>query len=94
MTPEQFKRYFYSDTHREYISKQPCAVCYARGFNDPHHIKTRRAGGTWRDLVPLCHTHHVEFHNMGVGSFERRYAVDLHAVARRLAAKAHDDPQF
>ena len=44
------------------------------------------AGGTRRDLVPLCAHHHREQHDTGVETFATRYQVDLAALAASVAA--------
>jgi len=51
------------------------------------HVRSRGAGGTRRDLVPLCQGHHREQHARGVVTFEKTYGVNLDAEARRIADK-------
>lgn len=51
------------------------------------HVTSRGAGGTWRDIVPLCVRCHGEQHVIGIESFERRHAIDLQAEARRINAE-------
>src|SRR5688572_21418953 len=55
---EQYEKAF--GDHAEYIRACRCIVpgCTWTGPCDPHHVKSRGAGGTWRDLVPLCRQHH------------------------------------
>jgi hypothetical protein len=53
-------------------------------ISEPHHIPSRRAGGLDKDCVPLCFSHHREFHNSGEQSFGERYNVDLRAIAARI----------
>jgi len=60
----------------DWIRSLPCLVCGARPC-DAAHVKSRGAGGTSADLVPLCHAHHMEQHAIGVCTFEARYDVDL-----------------
>jgi hypothetical protein len=71
----------------EEIRWMPCCVpsCIGPLPSDPHHAKSRGAGGTSRDLVPLCHPHHVEIHAIGRRTFESRHRVDLAAEAQRIA---------
>ncbi len=51
-----------------------CIVCRFEGV-DLHHVKTRKSGGSdeKENLMPLCHKHHVEIHNMGTTSFTIKY---------------------
>ncbi len=52
------------------------------------HVRSRGAGGTARDVVPLCAFHHREQHDKGVRDFERKYGLDLAAEAARTAEVA------
>lgn len=53
--------------------------------SDPHHVKTRGAGGIDADnLVPLCRYHHDEVGRIGSISFQVQYNIDLGAVAKRV----------
>jgi hypothetical protein len=38
--------------------------------------------------VSLCHAHHAESHSHGEATFQRKYAIDLIAVALEFAAKS------
>lgn len=73
--------------HAERVRALPCCACGARPPSQPHHVKSRGAGGTWRDLVPLCGYCHLIIHAIGAKSFGRAHNVDLAAVARELAMK-------
>ena len=52
---------------------------YGCGFSpcDPAHVKSRGAGGTYRDIIPLCHRHHQEQHTIGILTFARKYHTTL-----------------
>lgn len=39
----------------------------------------RKPGDCW--VVPLCHPHHLEQHQIGEASFERRYGVNMKGEA-------------
>lgn len=42
------------------------------------HLKSRGAGGVWREnTVGLCRHHHAQHHRLGVESFDRFYETDL-----------------
>lgn len=60
----------------DWIRDKPCLVCGTKP-SDPHHWPTRGAGGTSKDLIPLCRTHHVEFHTMGVDTWQDTYQRDI-----------------
>lgn len=66
------------------IDHATCAVCNVRPV-DPDHIKTRGASGNrYHEYVaPLCRKHHNERHAMGIATFQRRYAIDLHNVHKK-----------
>ena len=57
---------------------KPCLVC-GRGPSDPHHLKTRGAGGDDSDdnLIALCRVHHVEIHKIGRDTFIQKYNIKL-----------------
>ena len=64
-----------------------CAVC-REGPSENAHVRSRAAGGTWRDVVPLCWWHHREQHAIGWETFRRRYPDrDFDALAARLAVE-------
>ena len=67
---------------KDWIKALPCCVprCGNSG-SEPHHAKTRGAGGTSADLVPLCTIHHQLIHDVGVDTFKFRYDVDPREVA-------------
>lgn len=48
------------------------------------HTRSRAAGGTSADTVPLCTLHHAEQHQTGILTFQARYGIDLYALAERL----------
>lgn len=69
------------------VRAMPCLVGVAcRGAVQAAHARSRGAGGTRRDLVPLCARHHREQHDVGLATFMARHRVDLIAAAARIAA--------
>ena len=54
--------------------RERCCVCEKYGC-DPDHIKTVGAGGddVENNVWPLCRTHHVERHQLGVLTFIRKH---------------------
>jgi hypothetical protein len=96
---ERYKRHYAGPLegydHGNHIRTLPCAVpvCWA-GPVHAAHVKSRGAGGTWRDLVPLCMYHHREYDDR-LGSprrFMEKYDVDLVALAKNLADLVPDPP--
>lgn len=68
----------------EAIRLLPCSVCARAQPSDPHHWKSKGAGGgdELSNLVPLCHPHHVEFHASGRKTFWRKYGDKVKASRR------------
>jgi predicted restriction endonuclease len=54
---------------------KPCLICGAKA--DAHHIRSKKAGGhdLEHNLCPLCRTHHVEIHKLGIFTFANKYEV-------------------
>jgi len=71
--PESFQRWLHG---------LACVIpgCAARDVEAAHSV-SRGAGGTWKDIVPLCRDHHREQHTAGLVTFEQRYGIDLRAAA-------------
>lgn len=62
------KRYLNED-YLNYIREQKCLEC---GNNaEPHHWKTRGAGGSDLLAIPLCRRHHVEIGQIGSRFFDK-----------------------
>jgi len=78
-----------ADPHRvtdedylDFLRGQHCIVCMAPA-DDPHHLKSRGAGGSDYTAVPLCRGHHRELHAMPDADFEDEYHLDLWREAVR-----------
>jgi len=70
--------------HAEYIRTLPCAACHKPGPSDPHHVKSRGAGGNDEaNLIPLCRVHHTEIHQIGKKTFADKWHLDLEDKALR-----------
>ncbi len=67
-----------SDQNLELVKNQPCKVCGKRPV-DPHHIRSRGAGGgdELENLLPLCRQHHVEWHTIGGKSMTKKYDLPI-----------------
>ena len=77
---EKYEREF--GDYAEVIRQSECCACSKSPPSDPHHVRARGAGGTKKDLVPLCRDCHNTVHNIGIESFRTRYGIDLKTIAR------------
>lgn len=88
----------------EQVRRKPCVVC-KKVPSDPHHVTTRGAGGddVPDNLMPLCHRHHVEWHQIGPSKMVMQYAgvhywlvangrEDVLSRTRRARLGEPDDP--
>ena len=73
---KRFKRYYHSEAYVLAVKATPCSVCGIRPSH-AHHLRSKGAGGTFKDLVPLCEKHHYEFHSTGTRTFQSKYDIDL-----------------
>jgi hypothetical protein len=53
-------------------------------ISDPHHVRTRGAGGTAEFCVPLDRPRHIELGQVGQETFESFYKIDLWRIAALL----------
>ena len=53
-----------------------CCCCGTEGPTDPHHLKTRGAGGKDRDTIPLARACHRRLHATGPLRFWQEAAID------------------
>jgi hypothetical protein len=66
-----------------WIRTLACAACRAPGPSDPHHVRSRGAGGKAADLVPLCRSCHDLGHRGGWS----RFGLDLKALSEALESE-------
>lgn len=78
-------KYYHSEAYLFYIKRHACIVTGCRRQADAAHAVSKGAGGTWRDLFPCCHEHHMEQHNGGMQTFMDKYGVDPFALAHGLS---------
>ena len=84
---EKPKRYG-NKAYIEYIKQQPCCVTSMMIINqdtgnvesDPHHTKSKGAGGSDLSCVPLLHELHQECHAIGQETFQEKYNIDFKDV--------------
>lgn len=77
-----------SKKYLDWIKVLPCIICFKPNA-EPHHIpKDGNSGkGTKTDdirAIPLCHIHHVEYHNNGKQSFAQKYNLNYEYIIERL----------
>lgn len=87
--------------HRAFLRRHHCVVhgC-ERTPIEVSHIRTAANAGTAlkphdASAVPMCggigpDSHHAEYHRIGHQSFERKYALDLAALAAEFASRSTD----
>lgn len=72
--------------HLEKVRQLPCYLSGifegCLGIVHTHHVKTKGAGGSDRQVIPLCAIHHNETHRRGVKSFARKYGIDYEKAVR------------
>jgi hypothetical protein len=64
----------------------PCCICFGSP-SDPHHVRSRGAGGKDEDTVPLCRLHHTEVHQKGAVTFWRSYGMDPQRILEWVRAQ-------
>lgn len=69
---------------REWVAQQPCIVwdCKNRPCENAHvnpegHPSGMGRKGDYTQIVPMCHDHHQELHQIGERTFEDRHELDL-----------------
>ncbi|MGB1592414.1 MAG: hypothetical protein ACPIOQ_06645 [Promethearchaeia archaeon] len=71
----------------EFVKGKRCCACH-KGHPECAHEPSRAAGGTWKDIVPLCsgchRTRPGAVHQIGRSEFEKRNRVDFDEVKARL----------
>src|SRR3990167_8168311 len=77
-------------TKLAWVRREPCTIQATQltpncvvfmAMSDPHHEPPLSRWGSDDRVVALCLRHHGERHSLGKREFERRYRVDLAALA-------------
>ena len=82
--------------HERFVRSHHCSVPGCRcGPIRFAHIRSAANSGTGIRPnasfgVSLCHTHHLEQHNIGQPAFERKYGLDLFALAAEFMRRSPD----
>lgn len=77
---KRFDKHFHSKERVLFIQSLPCIVCGLTPSQNAH-VKSRGAGGTYLDIVPLCYKHHLEQGQIGITTFAGKYYLDLDWLA-------------
>lgn len=87
MFPKQ-KR-FESEKYLEFVRSLPCCMkifhfkcgnVSSRKKSDPHHVKSKKSGGSDLTCIPMCRAHHSEIHSQGIISFQAKHKIDLRDI--------------
>jgi hypothetical protein len=79
---KRWRTSFGSSERVEWMRQLNCCVC-GRTPCEVAHVRSRAAGGTAADTVPLCNRCHREQHVVGVETFAARHNLDLTALAQK-----------
>lgn len=80
------ERAYGSEERVRWMKMLPCLVC-RKCPTEVAHVKSRGAGGTAADTVPLCggpNGHHAQQHRVGIETFQRIHGLDLQEEARKV----------
>ncbi len=90
--------------HRKWLRSHECVVSvsstfwfngFCAGMVEVSHIRTAANSGTGikphdSSAVPMCSSHHSEYHRIGAETWEKKYALDLARLAAEFTAKSPD----
>jgi hypothetical protein len=82
--------------HRRWVKSHRCCVpgCNATSVDFAHLRSATTAGMAQKPhdifAVSLCRNHHVEQHSLGVDAFDKKYGIDLWALAAEFARRSPD----
>lgn len=89
-----------SATHRQWVRGHGCSVPGGEGRPiECAHVRGGTDGGMGMKpsdafCISLCREHHTEQHRIGEGEFERRYAIDLRALAGEFTRRSPSRPDY
>lgn len=92
-----FSRHFGSVARVEWINSHPCSCGGAhpdcRGRTVNAHVKSRGAGGTWRDIIPLSYFCHIAQGNRGWSDYAEQGGLTKREAQERAAVLACRGPR-
>lgn len=80
--------------HRAWVRRHRCSVPGCRQLPiECAHVRTGTDGGialkpSDRWVISLCRNHHAEQHRIGEARFQKRYGLDLYALALEFALRS------
>jgi hypothetical protein len=82
--------------HRKFVRSHGCCVPGCQDYPiEFHHLRSAANSGVSQKPhdafgVSLCAAHHVEYHQRGGESFERKYSIDLAMLAAEFVRRSPD----
>lgn len=82
---DQWAIAYHSEAFCAWLRSLNCAVggCLSARI-EVAHAKSRGAGGTWKDCLPLCTRHHESQHSLGIETFEKKVGFRLADAADKV----------
>lgn len=82
---------FRSKKYLDHVRSLPCVVCGAK--SEAHHFGGGGMGLKGPDTyaISLCHKHHMEHHQIGTLTFQKKYNIDRWQVIAETLAKYVED---
>jgi len=71
------------------VKMTPCLICRQLPSENAHLV-SRGAGGTYKDIIPLCHKHHSQLDIKGRTSFEAIHNINLDVAVVEFQAKLEE----
>ncbi len=93
----QFERAFLSEAYVDFVHSLGCSVpgCSRTNIECAHVGKTRKNGGKWYEIAPLCGAdprdgwegHHPIQESIGTEAMNKRHGIDLLLIAAAVALR-------
>jgi len=68
-----------ADKYLQFVRSKPCVACHHQNVHAHHLVAVGQRESKRNDFLalPMCRTHHTEYHTVGPVIFAARYQVDL-----------------
>lgn len=83
---QKFERQFHSQERVEFFRRLPCELTGTANQSHNAHMKSRGAGGSYKDIVPLQFMAHKDFDEMPNEKFEAKYKRTKQSVKDKAPA--------
>lgn len=88
-----------SPGHRAFVRRHACSACGSHAPIECAHVRTGTGGGMGvkpsdRWCISLCKTCHQEQHRIGERAFEKRWNIDMKAIAEAFAKASPHWPKL